>query len=418
MATGTYSPTTAVNDLNKLYRKVQGTLYEGMNFHSDEYEMLSQLDEYKIDWSAREITVPVDLNEGAGVASIPEGGFEAYPSSPTVDEITLSWVLFNKRFTATLTSKYIDQKSRSAMLRRQIVHQGKKAIQALAGHFSDYFYGFGTGVLAKPDAQVSAASHTITPTQGYGLSTITSATFIVRLFRVGDRVALLDSAGALKQFGTITARDKAAGTFDVTWNAAVALVATDLLVKANSLENTTIAGTDYNRGLIGLLDMFTSASVHGLTHDEWVPSVQDSSGGAFAREDLQTISQEIADNGGGKLTDILTTSGVKRKMIADSATALRFDDPFNLQLDADVKAKGVNIRTSRRVPPGNLFGFDKKSIRKMTLLKKPAEGDAPMWEDGVKIPDRSAVVFSIDFPVQMVVLNRLNLARFSGLTEV
>jgi hypothetical protein len=418
MAVGTYSPTTAVNDLNKLYRKVQGTLYEGMNFHSDEYEMLSQLDEYKIDWSAREITVPVDLNEGAGVASIPEGGYEAFPSSPTVDEITLSWVLFNKRFTATLTSKYIDAKNRSAMLRRQIVHQGKKAIQALAGHVSDYFYGFGTGVLAKPSAHASATSHVITPTNGYGVSTISSAPYIVRLFRVGDRVALLDSAGALKQFGTVTARDKAAGTITVSWAAAVATLVSDLLVKANSLENTTVAGTDYNRGLIGLLDMFTSTSVHGLTHENWVPSVSDSSGGAFAREDLQRLSQDIGDNGGGKLTDILTTAGVKRKMIADSATALRFDDPFNLQLDADVKAKGVNIRTTRRVPPGNLFGFDRKSIRKMVLLKKPAEGDAPMWEDGHKIPDRSAMVFSIDFPMQMVVLNRLNLGRYSGLTEV
>lgn len=416
---GTYSPTTAGSDLNKLYRKVQGTLVEGMNFYSDEYEMLSNVKDYKIDWSAREITVPVDLNEGAGVASIPEGGWEATPSSPSIDEITLSWVLFNKRFTATLTSRYIDQKSRGAMLRRQILHQGKKAIQAIAGHVSDYFYGFSTGVLAQPNATYAgAASHTITLDNGYGLSTITDASFISRLFRVGDRIASLTSAGVFEQFGEVTAVDRAAGTIDVTWDASHDLVATDLLVKANSQQETDIDGTDYNRGLVGLLDMATSASVHGLTHDEWVAAVNDSSGGAFAREDLQYLAQEIADLGGGKLTDILTTPGVKRKVISDAASNLRFDDPFNLELDADIGAKGVTIRTSRRVPPGYLFGMDKSSIRKMVLLSKPSEGDAPMWEDGQKIPDRNAMVFSIDFPMQMVILNRRNLGVYSGLTEV
>lgn len=420
MPAATYNPTTAVADLNKLYRKVQGTLVEGMNFHSEEYEMLASVQDYKIDWSAREITVPIDLNEGAGVASIPEGGWEAFPSSPSIDELTLSWVLFNKRFTATLTSKYIDQRSRSAMLSRQIVHQGKKAIQAIANHVSDYFYGFSTGILARPDAQGSAASHTIAVTDGYGRTDITNGAFIVDKFKVGDRVAVVSNVGALKQMGLVTARDKSAGEIDVTWNSAVALLATDVLVKANSLENTTIDGTDYNRGLVGLLDMVTSSSVHGFSdvdNENWAPALVNSSGGAFAREDLQTAAQEISDLGGGKLTDILTTAGVKRAIIGTVANNLRFTDPFNLQLDADVKATGVTIRTTRRVPPGYMFAFDRKSIRKMVLLKKPTEGDAPMWEDGQKIQDRSAMVFSIDFPMQMVVLNRRNLALYTGLTE-
>ena len=420
MAAATYNPTTAVDDLNKLYRKVQGTLVEGMNFHSEEYDMMSDLEDYRIDWSAREITTPVDLNEGAGVASIPEGGYEAVPSSPTVDEITLSWILLNKRFTATLTSRYIDQRSRGAMLRRQIVHQGKKAIQALAAQVSDYFYGFSTGVLALTSAgQAADTSHTIELVDGYGQAGIDTASFLVDKFKVGERVALVQGGSLVTNaIGTVTARSKSAGTIDVTWGGSVTITAADEVVKANSQENTSLAGTDYNRGLVGLLEMATAASVHNLTHENWEAAVEDASSTAFATEDLQLVAQEINDQGGGKLTDILTTPGVKRKIISTVSNNLRFTDAFNLQLDADIKAAGVKIKTTRRVPPKHLFGFDRKSIRKMVLLKRPMEGDAPMWEDGVKIPDRSAMVFSIDFPMQTVVLNRRNIALYSNLDEL
>lgn len=416
----TYNPTTAASDLNKLYRKVQGTLLEGMNFHSEEYDMLGDLEDYRIDWSAREITVPIDLNEGAGVASIPEGGFEAMPSSPSVEEITLSWILLNKRFTATLTSRYIDQRSRGAMLRRQIVHQGKKAVQAIASSVSDYFYGFSTGVLALAGTgQASASSHDIDLIDGYGQAGIDSAPFLVDKFKVGDRVALVQ-AGALvtNAIGTVTARDKATGEISVTWAGAVVITQGDQIVKANSQEDTTLAGgTDYNRGLVGLLEMMTSASVHNLTHDNWQAAVEETTSTTFATEDLQYLAQEINDQGGGKLGRLLMSPGVKRAIISATANNLRFTDPFNLQLDADIKAGGVKITTTRRVPPKHIFGYDPKSIKKMVLLKKPTEGDAPMWEDGVKIPDRSALVFSIDFPMQMVVLNRRNLGYYNNVTE-
>lgn len=423
MAQATYDPTTSETDMNKIWRKVQGDLMTGFNFMAEEYEWLDSLKQFKIDWSAREIIVPVDLNEGAGVASIPEGGWEAVPSSPSVEEITLSWILLNKRFTATLTAQYIDQKNQEAMVRRQIVYQGKKAVEAIGQTFADYFYGFSTGVLAKlnGDPGTAASSHTLTLHDGYGVADIDDTSFIVDKFKVGDRVALIRSGSLVSNaIGTITARDKSAGTIDVDWIGSVDPAGGDEVVKANSQENESLDGTDYNRGLSGLLEITTSSSVHSLsssTNEHWDVALNDSTAARFDTVYLLQAQDEIEDHGGGSITDLLMARGVYRDVLDNQLGSLRFDDPFNLQLDGEVKSKGVKIRRTKRIPGGYVFAFDRKSFRRMTLLRKPTPGSAPQWRDGEKIPDRSGKVFSIDFPVATVCTNRGNFAVFSGKTE-
>lgn len=422
MAQATYTPTTSETDMNKIWRKVQGDLMTGFNFMSEEYEMLDSLKQFKIDWSAREIIVPIDLNEGAGVASIPEGGWEAVPSSPSVEEITLSWILLNKRFTATLTAQYIDQKNQEAMVRRQIVFQGKKAVEAIGMDFGDRFYGFSTGVLALTGSpQAGATSHTLDLVDGYGQSDIDDAAFIVDKFKVGDRVALIQGAALVANaIGVVTDRDKSAGTIDVDWNGSVTVTAADAVVKANSQENETIDGTDYNRSIVGLLDITKSTSVHNLSssvNENWDVAYDDDSAARFDTVFLLNIQDNIEDKGGGSVTDILMARGVYRDALDNQHGLVRYDSPFKLQLDAELSARGVTIKRTKRVPPGYVFAFDKKSFHRMTLLKKPTPGSAPQWRDGEKIPDRSGKVFSIDFPVATVCTNRGNFAVLSGKTE-
>lgn len=423
MAQATYSPTTSETDMVKVWRKVQGDLMTGFNFMAEEYEMLDSLKQFKIDWSAREIIVPIDLNEGAGVASIPEGGWEAVPSSPSVEEITLSWILLNKRFTATLTAQYIDQRNQEAMIRRQIVHQGKKAVEAIGQTFADYFYGFSTGYIARLETDPGGAntSHTLSLDDGYGVAGIDTNSFIVDKIKVGDRVALVRSAALVTNaIGTVTARDKSAGTIAVTWIGSVDPAEDDYLVKANSQENESLAGTDYNRGLTGLLEVTTSASVHSLsssTNENWDVALNDSTSARFDTVYLLQAQDSIADAGGGSVTDILMARGVYRDALDNLHGMVRFDSPFSLQLDGELKSRGVNIRRTKRVPNGYVFAYDKKSFRRMTLLRKPSAGSPPNWGDGEKIPDRSARVFSIDFPVATVCTNRGNFAVFSGKTE-
>lgn len=414
-----YQPTTSSAGLNKLWRKVQGKLQTGLNFVSEEWSELKSLKNFEIDWSAREITVPIDIVEGTGVASIPEGGWEARPSSPNVEEITLTWVLFNKRFTATKTAKYIDKHNPQAELKKQLVYQGMKAVQALGRHYSDYFYGYGTAILARTSTNATQASGVYTLDQGYD-ATVTNGAFITDKFKVGDWVALI-RAGALvtNGIGQVTAVTAATPSITVTWNGSVDADANDFIVKANSLENTTIDGTDYNRGLTGLLDIAKSASVHNLSSASvanWSVAGADTTGGRLSGMRIHKAKDEIANYGGGKGKRLILSQGVYRDLVAQMQGALRFSDPMSLELDGEVKSKGLSFFKSRRVPPGYAFMFDGDSLFKMTLLPNP-DGENPSWEDGDKLQDQSGYVFSLDWPMQMVVTNRKNFYYYSGLTE-
>ena len=106
MTVATYSPTLST-DVTKIWHKVQTKVQQGLNFSSEEWEQLDDLKQFKVDWTTREILVPLDITEGYGIASIPEGGYEARPSTPAPQELSLSWVLFNGRFTITQTAQWI-----------------------------------------------------------------------------------------------------------------------------------------------------------------------------------------------------------------------------------------------------------------------------------------------------------------------
>src|SRR5690242_19552058 len=99
MSTATYSVSTSATTLANIWRKVQAGIIVSFQFGVEEWNWLSKLKKFDVDWSAREITAELDVNDDIGTASIPEGGFEARPSSPTTATATLTWILLNKRFT-------------------------------------------------------------------------------------------------------------------------------------------------------------------------------------------------------------------------------------------------------------------------------------------------------------------------------
>lgn len=422
MANLAVTPTTTA-DLNKIWRKVQKKVRTAWQFTSDEWEMISDMEEYEVDWSTREITIPLDMNDDAGVASIPEGGWEAVPMSPNVEEISLAFVWLNKRFTVTHTAKAVDQRSKNAMLTSQIKYQGNKAQQAIGRHWSDQVYGFSTGVLATTTTAATQASGTYVLALGYGHSSVTDPYYIANLFRKGDRVAAVRS-GALADanaIGTITADPTVSGgnaELAITWNGSWTSVSGDQLVLANSVENTTLTGgTSYNKHQVGLLDGLTSTSVHGLssaTNARWAVAYSDSTSGRFTGIKLHRAAQEINNKGGGRMNKVYMAQGVERDMIDYYRGAVRISSPFNMEVDGSVKAKGVTFVTTRRVPNGQVVAMDSSSFQKGMLLGKPS---APAWGDGDKIEGRSATAFSMDLPCFLVHLNRANYAHFTNQTE-
>lgn len=403
---------------------MQTSIFAGLQFECEEYKDLPKVEDFKTSMSTREILVPLDIIEGAGISYAPEGGHEARPSSPTMRELSLSWVTYSGRFTLTKTARWVEQFSRNAQIEKQFKYQGKKKIQDLSRHFSDYFYGFSTAYLCQTSTNATQSSGTYTLKNAYGLSTIdgsdaVSAEYISKMFKVGDYVALIRSAALVTNaIGVVSAVSASTPSITVTWAGSVDADDNDYVVKANSSENTTIVGTDYNGGLIGLLDMATSTSVHGLsnsTDPNWDVAVDDATGGRFTGVRLHRDRQEVNNEGGGKLNKYWISQGVQRDMLASQQAAVRFSDPFGMELDGSVKAKGLEFKDSRRTPPGYAIGYDKKSVRKLTLL--PDDATAPMFEDGDKIEGRQAWAFSIDLPIQTVCLNRKNMVLHSGLTE-
>ena len=81
-----------------------------------------------------------------------------------------------------------------------------------------------------------------------------------------------------------------------------------------------------------------------------------------------------------------------------------------------MKNKGLEFFSSRRTPPTYAWLLAKKSFRRINLLPKPTAGGVT-WKDGEKIPDVNALVFSMDWPAQMVTTCRKNMAYWSGLTR-
>lgn len=429
MAASTYGVTRSDTDVKEIWRKVQYGIVTAANFGYEEWEWLDRLEKYEVNWSAREITMELDLNDGINVASIPEGGYEAIPSSPTFVTATVTWILLNKRLTQSKTAEYIQQQQGSAgQLEAQLRVQSRKAIEAIRRKWSDMFYGFSTGTQA---VVTSASNEVISIEDMYSINGLGAATSpdgvtssnrgIGDLFRVGERIAVLTSSGTFRAISTISAISSTAGTLTVVTTIA-SVTGGDLVVFGNNLENTTTAGgTEYNLNTVGLLDGITSTSVHsvsGSTYPGWTAAINNSGGGRFTTVKLQRLRDAIYNGSGEEMDLCIFADGVWRDVLSQQNAALRFTDAFQLELFSDLKAKGVRLERSRRVPDCYVFGLvtkgRKAAVKKMLLLPKPEQ---VRQSDGYKLQDLSGNMFSVDFPCQQVWCNRKGAGLYSGLTQ-
>lgn len=416
MAAATFSVTTGSSDVSKIWAKTRGALVQALQFDVEEYDMADDLQKLSVDYSLREVIVPLDINEGAGVAAISEGGQEARPSTPNVEEITVPLSEISARFTLSIQSALL-QSNGGAVVQKQMVYAGRKKMQDVARDFGDRFYGFATGILAQTTTVATASSGTAyTLANMYGVSGLGSAAQLADKFRVGDAVALIRSAALVTNaIGTVTAVSSATPSITVTWNGSVTTVSGDNIVKANSIENTTIAGTDYNKSIVGLLDALTSTSVHGLSSSSvanWSAAYSDTTSTRLSGLKIIRARQEIMNKGGGKATVGLLDQGVYRDLISQQQASLRFNDPFALELTADVKAKGTALTTTRRVPSGMAIFFDKSSYRKLPLPKMVVDS----LQDAIRMENSSGYIFPTNILLSNVVLNRKNMAYFQNAT--
>jgi hypothetical protein len=420
MAAASYSVTTSSVDLSSIWRKVQAGIVVAAQFGVDEWNALLQAKRFNVDWSAREITMELDIQDDVGTAMIPEGGKEARPSSPNTVTSTLTWVLANKRFTISKTAQYIAQRTPQAQLESQLRYQARKALQGIRRKFGDMFYGFSTGTAAICSASAASA---VAIKDMYGIANLGSVSAnrrVVDLFKVGDYIVALNPTGPALRAAPAKVTNINRTTNVLSVDGDLSVVAADLITFANNLENTTLAGgTERNQWITGLLDIGTSTSLHsvsGSTYSKWNAALNDSTGGRFNGIKLRRAKQLINNQGGGEADTVWWAQGVENDVVAQLQAGVRFDDAFSMEMDGRPVSKGIQFKTTLRVPDGYAFIYDSKnSVQRMTLLPEPG---APAFDDGDKLQDDSGLVFSLDFPAAMVCTNRSNVALYSGLTQL
>jgi len=428
MAAATYSIETGSSTMVELGRKAQAGVMKAGQFMTEEWGWLQNLKNFNVALSQREITFEADVNDGTGATFIPEGGKEARPSSPSAETATVTFQLLNKRWTVSRTTQLISgAQSSRAYLENQFKFQARKATESIHAALGEGFYGFSSGTKAKIS---SVSTDDLILKDLYGVSGLGATTdsrqvvdqFVASSGQNADYIAVLNPSGpALRTSGivAITAKTRSTNTITCGASGITSPTADDLIVLANSLENTTMAGgTEQSLQLVGILDGMTSTSVHSLSgsnFEKWNTGYSDTTGGRFTGIKLMKSKDAIQNYGGGTANCVIWAQGVKNDVVAQLQAGLRFSDAYGMEMDGAAKSKGIAFKTSRRVPDGYVFVLDdKNSVRKLMLAPQL---DLPNQAEGDKLQDDSGHVYSADFICAMAWCNRSNTAYFSGLTQ-
>ena len=415
-----------VSDFSKAYKRSSTKLYRQYTRRVPEYGWMDDVPDEDIIPSGRENLVPVDLNRGYGAAMIEDGGYEAVTDSPSIDEGAFVFNHINARFAISLRSQAFDRAAKGNTVIRQIKLQSLKCVEAVMRKFAFMYYGFSTGVLCKcnGDPGGAATSHTITLKDAFGVAGVGNAAYLTGMFTIGENVALIRT-GALvaNAIGQVTGINAAAGQITVTWSggASVDPAADDSIVFANTVTDATITATDFNKWNIGLLDVLTSASLLGLTggvtNPTWNPSLYDTTGGSFGFVKVKKLRQALENNGDTTLRRLVLANGVENDMQARERGALIWSDSGSMNLDANVRAKGVTFDTSRFTPNGYAFAFGAEAMGKKILTEKPDEEELIDFGKLFKAEDRSALKGGVDMIGANIPHARSRFAAYGSLNE-
>lgn len=396
---------TTQTQMAKIWRKVQGTAVDGVNFKTPELMLLKNLTQAKLAASLREVTRPVWVAEDGGVASLAEGAAKARPMSPTVQEISVSLIHLQKQIAISELALMTSARGGDVAVTSQFKAQVQKGVAALGKQVGQYFWGQSDGVLAVTDTDLSGASTTLTLKSGYNQSWITDAKYLANRFRDSEYVIIRDGGSQVSNaIGQITGRSTANGTITVTWSGSAPSDTNNGLTisKANSLDNAT---DDYNKALVGVMEAMTATSLHGLsgsTYSGWNVASSDSTGGRFDGVRLEAFQDAIEDDGGVTADLVAWSRGVKRDVRAQYSAALEFTDAYKIPIDGKVTAKGIDFFSSRDVPPTFVLVGNKSSVEKFFWNPSIESQDSMQEGDLRESEDYSARIGHFDLVGNLV----------------
>lgn len=420
--------TTSSTTLANIGKKIQGKALKGFANRNETYKRLSELTQYDVVPSQREVTTPIDIIGQPNGAFISEFGAEANAYTAAPVDLTFTWAFLNHRFTFSRTAVHLGRKWAEGQIIKQSVFQTQKLMEALTRRVGLGIYGISTGVICQTTTAATQASGTYTLSAGFGQSGITDADYLSQAFEIGDYVALVRS-GALvtNAVGNVTA--VASGTITVTWAGSVTSQSGDNIVFANAYPESgtlTLAGaTEYNKAPFGLIEMMTSTTVHNLsgsTYPRWNPAGTDATGGYLTGTRIKKAQHLIKFKGGGKLNTLIMAPGVSRALYQSTSSAVEYSDPLGMEILGNVKTKSVTqIDDDPLCPPTYAFAMDKASFKKWLITEMPDEESKNVEDSPLATVDKlqglSGHVLSLDFLYNIVTVKRADGYMWSGLTE-
>lgn len=416
MAVGAITYTTASSTLVKNYKKVSTVVERGINEKCKELQWVKDLPEESVEITPREILLKLDLNEAYGAAFIGEAELEAQMATPALEEATLSYQLLNARFMASFTARALDKQHKDGQVERQLRHQVLKQFTAIANRIGVAFYGFADGTICEVANVVTATTATLTLRDAYGDDNIDTAAFLSTMVQVGDMIALHRSGTLVSNaVGEITSKPSD-GVIVVVFSGSVTTAAGDTIVFANQAYSGTAAlstHTEYNKAPVGLKDMVESASLHSLTHRNWVAAVNNSTAGAFTVTKLRNLRLQIRNKGDAEIAKIAIEDGVANNMVETQSAYLMLTDAMGLTFDGGIKIPGVEILSSKRIPPGSVFAWSKGAIAKLLVTDFPEESGEGEVD---KLENRSAYAYSKNLIYGAVCRKRLGIGAYRNQT--
>lgn len=406
--------------LSNAFRKTSTKLYRAYTRKVAEYRKMEDIPDEEIVPSGRENLIPLDVNIGYGAAQITDGGYEGRTDGPDLAEGSFVFNHTNARFGISIRASAFDKAARTGHVIQQLKLKSMKCIESVMRKFAYMTYGFSTGVVALVDGDpASSATPTLNLRDAFGLSFLDNAAYLAAMFPEGEGVALI-RAGALVGIGQVTAVDASTPSITVDFGAAVDAADGDSIVFANAVTGNTIDETDYNKWHVGILDILSSASVHGLATADapaWAAAEYDVNGGSFGFLKKQQMVQALENKGDTTMKRLIVSNGVLNDTIAKERAALQWGSAGEMNLDGNVTASGVRPETTRFVPPTFAIAIGADAWGKKMLTDKPDENDTIDVGKLHKSEDRSVLKGGVDVIGAVVCRSRSRFAAFGNLNE-
>lgn len=430
--TGNTVTSNTVSALQQMFHKTDSGMLTALQDQTPELKWLRKTPMASIIPSGLEMRLILNVIFEGGGQMIPDGGYESTTGIQAPQSGTVTFVQYNNRFALTGLGRLYDKNAKQGEVMALNYYAAKKVMEAMGRKMGYQTYGYSTGTVAVVDTTATVTTNTnVLLKQAYGSSligntnataTANQLTYLAQLFRsTSDIIGPIHSNDVVTNGqASIVSATNSTGSINVTTaGGASTWTAGDPIVFFNSVIDTTKAGTELNLWPSGLLDATQSASLHGLATSSapnWA-SYTDSSGGRFGFIKLRKGQQYINNYGGTEPDTLILSNGVLNDATAAERAARIYPGTSMFDLDGNLKAKGIDIRTSLLAPPAMAFLYDSDAFTKLELGDIPSENGGPDLFEIDKLPNQNIWASSLNFAYLRATLNRAAIAAFSGLTE-